>query len=213
MQEPCLGNKGHQGVRKERAMLLTLSQTPTHLSQLGETTAVKCQPLHFRDKGVGGEADIFLGGQHCLSALPSQLQCCFISHSSGQTWAGGPRPLAWTTSMVTGEIKARLTPSSLSCHEAVEAVVSPGVLNPPVHPVADPSRLILDHLIRFIGCFSSAPTMRLRTKADPSFIGKTRSFRPPAGSEAEGLWTGTPKPDLECLQWCGHRDSFTSPGL
>lgn len=116
--------------------------------------------------------------------------------------------------MVTGEIKARLTPFSLSCHEAfVEAVVSPGVLNPLVHPVADPSRLISDHLIRFIGCFSSAPTVRLRTEADPSFIGKTRSFRPLAGSEAEGLWTGTPKPDLERLQRCGHRDSFTSPGL
>lgn len=139
-------------------MLLTLSQTPTHPSQLGETMAAKCQPLHFRDKGAGREADIFLGGQHCLLVLPSQLQCCFISYSSGQTWAGGPGPLAWTTSMVTGEIKARLTPSSLSCHEAfVEAVVSPGVLNPPVHPVADPSRLISDHLIRFIGCFFRCP--------------------------------------------------------
>lgn len=75
--------------------------------------------------------------------------------------------------MVTGETKARITPSSLSCHDAfVEAVVSPRVLNPPVHPVADPSRLISDHLIRFIDCFSSAPTVRLGTEADPSFIGR-----------------------------------------
>ena len=126
VQKPCLGNKGHQGVRKERATLLTLSQTPTHPSQLGETTAVECQPLHFRDKGVGREADIFLGGQHCLLVLPTQLQCCFISYSSGQTEVGGPGPLAWTTNIVTGETKARITPSSLSSRDAFfEAVVSP----------------------------------------------------------------------------------------
>lgn len=131
------------------------------------------QPLHFRDKGAGREAENFLGGQHCSLVLPSQPQCCFISYSSGQMQAGGPGPLAWATGMATGETKARLTSSSLFCHQAfVEAVAAPRVPNPPVHPVADPARFISNNLMRFIGSFSSPPTVRLRPEAEPDFVGR-----------------------------------------
>lgn len=86
---------------------------------------------------------------------------------------GEPGPLAWATGMATGETKARLTSSSLFCHQAfVEAVAAPRVPNPPVHPAADPARFISNNLMRFIGSFSSPPTVRLRPEAEPNFVGR-----------------------------------------
>ena len=173
MQEPCLGNKDHQGVM-EGGSRASDTQPDTHPPvPVRRDTAVEHQPLHFRDKGAGSEAEIFLGGQHCPLVLPSQPQCCFISYASGQTQAGGPGPLTWATGVATGETKARLTPSSLFCLQAfVEALAAPRVPNPSVHPVADPARFISNHLMRFIGYFSSPPTVRLRPEAEPDFVGR-----------------------------------------